>query len=79
MPLTVENPAMSRLRLSPPPKRLRKQPLVSWGVAHHCQGETPRKKPTGLLGFRVNVEAFVRPRTGPRTCRSKTGKPHQIL
>ncbi|CAK0896651.1 unnamed protein product [Prorocentrum cordatum] len=67
IPFAIENPAMSRLWLVPSLRRLRTQPRVFWAASHYCHGGTPWKKPTGLLGFRVDVSELACQCLGSRT------------
>ena len=79
VPITIENPAASRLWLIPSLRRATRQPRFARLVTRYCQDGTPWKKPPGILGYRAIASSLGRHCQGPRSGYRKTKKPHHIL
>ena len=77
LPFSAENPALSRLWGLPPFRQMLRWAGASWQVTHYCLDGMPWKKPTGLLGYLVDLDPVVR-RCSGRLC-ERTGRCHQPL
>jgi len=79
VPFTVENPATSRLWRLPQFTRASQWPHSSLQIIHVCMDGKPWKKPTQILGYRVDLQQVCRQCVGPSRCCSRSKQPHQIL
>ena len=78
IPFGIENPFSSRLWTLPGMRAIRGWPHAFWACTDFCQDGVPWRKPTGLLGYRVNMHDAARQCSGRGRC-SRTGRPHHQL
>lgn len=81
IPFTLENPARSRMWITPSLRWLMRRKLVSLATFEMCMFGTPWRKSTSMLGVHLNMDLLSSYRClgAKRGLCKRTGQPHLVL